>query len=560
MFTLNAVAHRFADHLLFENLTLSINRGDRIGLIGPNGAGKSTLLGIIAGTIAPTSGTRTVAAHARIGMLPQGALDIETGTLREALDVAAGGYFSAQANLDLATAALSGPDGAEEHVLQRWEHAQEAFEASGGYAMADRLEALLDRFGLPIDALDRPLAGLSGGERTRAGLATLLAMQPDILLLDEPTNHLDLAGQRWLIEFVNGYRGAIVIVSHDRAFLEETVNRIAAFETGSTSITLHTGGYSDYVETRRKREAAEFEAYKRQQEKIAGLQSSIDQNERAARSIENETIHFHFRKRAAKIARAATVRRARLERMLESEDLIDKPSQNWGLALDFPEPTVQARDVLTLDGITVRRGDRTILDRVSLSLRYGERLALVGENGAGKTTLIRVISGEIEPDGGYRRPAPGLRLGLLAQDQETLSPERTVLQSVQDRFVASESELRTELHRYLFGGDSVHRRVADLSWGERTRLMLALIAIPGADLLLLDEPLNHLDMEAREEFEEALTSFPGTVVLVAHDRYAVSRIATRVVRVSDGNLEPVDVDADPEFAFVGAARETVVRH
>lgn len=558
MLQLNAISHRFADHLLFENLTLSINRGDRLGLIGPNGSGKSTLLGIIAGTISPTSGSRTVSAHTRVGMLPQGALDIESGTLREVLDVAAGGYFSALSELDLATAALSGPEGAEEHVLTRWERAQEAYDIAGGYAVADRLEALFDRFGLPADALDRPLASLSGGERTRAGLATLLAMEPDILLLDEPTNHLDLDGQRWLIDFVNGYQGAIVIVSHDRAFLEETVNRIAAFEIGETEIELHTGGYTDYIDARRTREAAELEAYKRQQEKIASLKASIDQHERTARNIENETIHFHFRKRAAKIARAATVRRARLERMLESEDLVDKPSQTWGLALAFPEPEVQARDVMTLEGITVRREGRAILDRVSLALRYGERLALIGENGAGKTTLIRVISGELEPDAGYRRPAPGLRMGLLAQDQETLSPDKTVLQTVRERFTGSESDLRTELHRYLFGGDSVHRYVRDLSWGERTRLMLAMIAIPGADLLLLDEPLNHLDMDAREEFEEALTAYPGTVILVAHDRYAVSRIATRVMRVANGKLEPVDMLADPEFAFMANVRETVI--
>jgi ATP-binding cassette subfamily F protein 3 len=237
--------------------------------------------------------------------------------------------------------------------------------------------------------------------------------------------------------------------------------------------------------------------------------------------------------------------------MLDSEDLVDKPRQQWGLALDFPEPVTRARDVVTIDHVTVRRGGRTILDDVSLDLRYGERLALIGENGAGKTTLLRVISGEMPPDAGYRRLAPNVRIGLLAQDQETLSPDRTVLGSIQDTVPASESEIRSELHRYLFGGESVHRRVADLSWGERTRLMLAQIAIPGADVLLLDEPLNHLDLDAREEFEEALTAFPGAVVLVAHDRYAVQRIATRVIRVADGHLHEVDLAADPEFAGVG---------
>jgi ATP-binding cassette subfamily F protein 3 len=330
MYTLTGVSYRFGDHLLFENLTLTLNRGDRLGLIGPNGAGKSTLMQIMAGSLVPQTGSRAVAPGVRIGTLPQGTLDVESGTLAEALDPATGGWFSASAELDAATTALSGPDGGSDAVLDRWETAQVRFDDVGGYAVADRLEALFDRFGLPPDAADRSLSELSGGERTRAGLAALLAMQPDVLLLDEPTNHLDIGGQRWLVEFLATYPGAVAIVSHDRAFLEETANRIAAFRAGSTTVELHAGGYADYVETRRKRQEAEFETYKRQQEKIAALESSIDQQERSARKVEGETINFHYRKRAAKVARAATVRKARLERILDSEELIDKPRQQWG--------------------------------------------------------------------------------------------------------------------------------------------------------------------------------------------------------------------------------------
>lgn len=551
MLSLNSVSHRFADILLFENLTLTVNRGDRPGLIGPNGAGKSTLLGIMAGTIVPERGSRMLTPNTRLGYLPQGTLDIVSGTLGQALDAPTGGFFGAWLALDTATAALSGPDGADESVIKRWEQAQLNFETAGGYAMADRLEALFDRFGIPFGAITQPLSRLSGGERTRAGLATLLAMQPDVLLLDEPTNHLDITGQRWLVDFVRGYPGAIALVSHDRAFLDATVNRIVAFEPDASELHLHSGGYSDYIETRQQRVASELETYKRQQDKIQGLQASIDQDERSARKIESETINFHYRKRAQKVARAASVRRARLERMLDSEDFVEKPRPTWGLALDFPEPTVQARDVMLLDRVDVDKDGRTILKDVSLALRYGERVALIGQNGAGKTTLMHVISGALEPDSGYRRPAPGLRIGTLAQDQDSLAPDRSVLESVRDRFPASESELRTELHRYLFGGDSVHRRVRDLSWGERSRLMLATIAIPGADLLLLDEPLNHLDPDARDEFEQALTAFPGTVMLVGHDRYAIARIATRVLRVKDSRLHEVDVDIDPEFSSSG---------
>ncbi|HEV2127605.1 MAG TPA: ABC-F family ATP-binding cassette domain-containing protein [Thermomicrobiales bacterium] len=547
MFSLSSVSYRAGDTLLFDQLTLTINRGDRLGIIGPNGAGKSTLLRIMAGVCAPTSGTRTLAPGARIGYLPQGILDLETGTLADALDTASGGYFGTRRELDLATEALSEPYGASEIVLDRWEQAQAAFEASGGYDIADRLEAHFARFDLPPDAPERPLSQLSGGERTRAALATMLAVRPDLLLLDEPTNHLDVAAQRWLAKFIADYPGAIVIVSHDRAFLEETVTHIAAFETGSSTVELHTGGYEDWVETRRRRAATEFETWKRQREKIAGLQASIDQQERSSRKVESETIHFHYRKRAAKVARAATVRRARLERMLESEERAEKPKPQWGVALQFPEPDVRARDVVTLDEVMLQRGGHRILDNVTLTLRYGDRLAVVGENGAGKTTMLRVISGELEPDTGYRRLAPGVSIGTLAQDQDTLDPALTVLESVQKCLAASEAALRTELHRYLFGGDAVHRRVADLSFGERSRLMLALIAIPGADLLLLDEPHNHLDVDARAAFEAAVQAFPGTVVLISHDRYAIRQIATRVMRIAEGRLQEIDASMDHEF-------------
>ena len=548
MLILDNVSRQFADHLLFENVSLAINRGDRIGLVGPNGSGKSTLLGIIAGTMRPDSGHRTLAPDAQVGVLPQGLFDLESGRLRDALDAPTGGFLRALESLDRATADLSGPDGSDERILARWEAAQTQFDACGGYEALDRLEALMDRFGVPTGAIDDPLSRLSGGERTRAGLAALLAMRPDILLLDEPTNHLDLEGQRWLADFVQDYDGAIVMVSHDRGFLDDTTNRIAALGADRHDLILHVGNYSSFVAAQQQRRDAEFETYKRQQERIQGLQSSIDHQERSARKIEGETIDFHYRKRAQKIARAATVRRARLERMLESEELVEKPGQSWGLALDFPEPGAKARDVAQLDGVTVRRGDRTVLDQVSVVLSYGERVALIGENGAGKTTLVHVLSGELEPDAGYRRIGPGIRIGMLAQDQESLDQEKSVLESVQHLVPASESDHRTELHRYLFGGNSVHRLVRDLSWGERTRLMLAQIAIPGADLLLLDEPLNHLDIDAREAFEQALTAFPGTVVFVAHDRYAVQRLATRVIRVADGHLHDVDLATDPDFA------------
>ncbi len=550
MLTLNNVSRRFSDQILFDNVSLSINRGDHIGLVGPNGSGKSSLLSIIAGSVPPDTGTRQLAPSVHIGYLPQGLFDLQSGRLRDALNGPSEGFFAALEAAESTTDQLAGPYGGDERIIQQWEQAQAAFEAVGGYQTVDRLEALLDQFAVPPAALNEPLSRLSGGERTRAGLAALLAMQPDLLLLDEPTNHLDLGGQQWLAEFVRNYDGAVVVVSHDRGFLDDTTTRIAALRAGEHDLVVHAGNYSSFVAMQEQQRTSELGTYKRQQERISGLQASIDQNERSARKIEGETIDLHYRKRAQKVARAATVRRGRLERMLASEDLVAKPGQSWRLALEFPQPASTVRDVASLDNVSVTRGDRVILDRISLTLCYGERVALIGDNGAGKTTLIHALSGQLVPDAGYRRVGPGIRIGMLAQDQDSLNPDLTVLESVRQVSSASESDHRTELHRYLFGGDSVHRRGSDLSWGERARLMLAHIAVPGADLLLLDEPLNHLDIDARESFEQALTAFPGTVVFVAHDRYAVKRLATRVIGIADGLLHDVDVGADPQFANV----------
>lgn len=547
MLNLNNVSHRVGETLLFEHLTLTITRDDCIGIVGPNGAGKSSLLDVLAGVATSEGGTRTLVSSTHLGYLRQGTLDVEAGTLADALDPPTAGFFRKQSVRDSATEALSAGTSESTALIDRWQHADDAFDSAGGYAMLDRLEALFDRFGIPGAALRLPLSSLSGGERTRAGLAALLAMQPDVLLLDEPTNHLDMEGERWLSELIRGYSGAVVVVAHDRALLDDVATRILAFEPGSTEVQFHTGNYSDFTASRENQRTAELETYKRQQEKIAGLQASIDQDERGARKIEGETINFHYRKRAQKVARAATVRRARVERLLESDDLVDKPSPQWGLALDFPEPVTRSQDVVQLENVRVRRGQNLILNRVSFRLRFGERVALIGENGAGKTTLLHVLTGEITPESGYRLMAPGIRMGIVSQDQQGLDPGRTVLQTVQDSVARSESDLRSELHRFLFGGESVHRLVRDLSWGERSRLMLAMITIPGADVLLLDEPMNHLDIDARDAFEVALSAFAGSVVMVSHDRYATARVATRVLRIHDGTLVEVDTATDPEF-------------
>lgn len=544
MYTVSDLSKRFGDTLLFEHVSFTINPGDRVGLVGPNGAGKSTLLRVLTGDEPADTGTVSLAPGSRIGYLRQGFADLPDGTLADLLDVPTGGLFAAQRRLLAATTALAGddPDAAADH----FQRATDDFEALGGYAAIDAVDALLDRFGLGAVESDRPLGNLSGGQKTRAGLAGLLASRPDLLVLDEPTNHLDAGALGWLAGFLNDYTGAVLLVSHERGFLDDVVTRIFAIDPVTRTIREHAGTYSAWVAARQHEEDEAEAAWKRQQAEVARITRDIRAAEGKARTIEAGTIDYAIRKKAAKIARPAVVRKRKLERMLESEDAADKPVRRWGMALDFAGSPNGARDVVALEGVNVTFGEHPVLSDVGLLIRHGDRVALTGPNGSGKTTLMRVISGDLAPNSGRVRLGSGITAGYLAQEQQTLDPARTVLEQARSVAAMSESDLRTFLHKFLFGGDMPHRLIADLSYGERARLMLALLVLRETSLLLLDEPLNHLDIESREEFEQALAQFSGTVVMVTHDRYAIERFATRILEVRDGTLHEVTDEPAPD--------------
>ena len=537
MLMINDVSKRFGDTLLFEHVTFSINPGDRLGLVGPNGAGKSTLLRILTGDLPADTGSVFLAPGTTFGYLRQGFSDIPDGTLGDLIDVPTGGLVRAHDAVEHATASFSDPEIDPIEAADALALASDQFEALGGYTALAELDALLDRFGLADVQMDRQLSTLSGGQKTRAGLAGLLVTRPDILVLDEPTNHLDEDALAWLSTFLKDYAGAMLIVSHDRAFLDDVATAILALDDREKAVTRYAGNYSDFIAAK-EHEAEEAEAaWHRQQVTVARIKRDIQAAESKSRSIESSTIDYAVRKKAAKIARPAVVRKKKLQRMLDSEDSVERPERRWKLSLDFAEPNGGARDVVRIYGASVRLGDRQVLEGVDLQVRHGDRVALLGANGSGKTTLMRLIAGDLQPDSGEVRLGPGVRVGYFAQEQQTLDPERTVLDHAWQAASMPEGDLRAELHKFLFGGDMVHRRVAELSYGERARLMLALLVLRGTTVLLLDEPMNHLDLEAREEFEDALVSFGGTLIMVLHDRYSVERLATRVVVVRDGHLE-----------------------
>lgn len=539
MLTISNVSVRLGDLLLFENVNLNINSGDRIGLVGPNGAGKSTLLRVITGEIRPDSGSVQAVPGTRIGYLRQGFADIPEGSLADVLDVPAEGLFAASSQLDSATAGFSDPDADLDAVGERFQLATDRFEALGGYQHMSEIESLLDQFGLGDIPMDRHVSRLSGGQKTRAGLAALLASRPDLLILDEPTNHLDTSALKWLQQFLLEYQGAFVLVSHDRAFLDQTVTQIVAIDPRSKSARSFAGNYSNYMSEREHEANEASAAWHRQQVEVAKMQRDIRAAEQKSRNIENNTIDFAIRKKAAKIARPAVVRKKKLERMLDSEDAAEQPERSWGLNLDFGEPEASARDVVMLNNVSIGYGDKSILTDVSLIVRHKERIAITGDNGSGKTSLLKVVTGDLQPSAGTVRFGPGVKVGYFSQEQETLDPRLTVLEQAAKIVSISETDLRNELHKFLFGGDTVHKRIGDLSYGERARLMLALLVLRQTSVLLLDEPLNHLDIDAREQFEQALLRFSGTILMVLHDRYTIERLATHEWLVAGGTVTEV---------------------
>lgn len=536
MLTVSNVSCRLADVTLFDHLNFTVNAGDRIGLVGPNGSGKSTLLRIIAGDLMPTSGSVSRTASTRIGFLRQGFADMPGGTLADLLDVPTDGLFRRKCMLDEATLALASTDQDPMVLVERFERASDAFEAAGGYTFLSEIEALLDRFGLGDMSPGRPLDHMSGGQKTRAGLAALLATRPNLLILDEPTNHLDESALNWLFDYLNGYDGALIIVSHDRAFLDGIVTKILAIDPVRKTGTIYPGNYSDFVAAREHERSEAESAWHRQQVEVARIQRDIRATEQKSRNIEASTIDFAVRKKAAKIVRPAVVRKKKLAKLLDNEEAAEKATRSWGIAPDFGEVSDGARDVVIIDDATIQLGDRIILQGVRLHVRHGDRIAITGDNGTGKTTLMRAIAGDIAPTRGTIMRGPGVIPGYFSQEQQTLRPSLTVLQQAQTVVSISETDLRNELHKFLFGGDTVHKLVGDLSYGERARLMLALLVLQRTTLLLLDEPLNHLDIDARESFEHALLQFRGTMIMVLHDRYAIERLATHEWKVEDGTV------------------------
>ncbi len=526
----------FGTETLFEGVNFVLNPGDRSGLIGPNGCGKTTLLRILAGEERADRGSVIFDPPGlKPGYLAQGFSFADGETLAGYINRMEGDLPGLSSRLETLAAALAADPGSGR--LQA-EYDETLTRLSAVAESAGQGPAVLAGLGLNRVPPGLPIATLSGGQKTRLALAGVLLASPPLLLLDEPTNHLDLEMLAWLETLLAGYRGAALIVSHDRAFIDHTVQRILDLDPEKHRVREYTGNYSDYLRQVLAKRERNLSQYKDQVYEIRHMRQDINRTKQQAAWVEQTTTPRQpgVRRIAKKVAAKAKSREKKLERYLESDEIIEKPKMGWQMKLEFSGAQTSGRDALALEDLAVGYNGRALLEGLNQVVRLGARIALTGPNGSGKTTLLKTISGGLPPVAGRVRLGANVQLGGMAQEQEELDPGLNALETIQAARPSSETDARSFLHYYLFAGDDVFTPISRLSYGVRARLSLARLVALGCNLLLLDEPLNHLDIPSRARFEQALSGFEGTVLAVVHDRYFIETFATQVWEIRDGKM------------------------
>src|SRR5688572_28159091 len=521
--SLNGVRKSFGSRIVLDGLEFLVEPRARVGVVGANGSGKSTLLRLLAGLEEPDAGAVVRRRGTTVSYLPQHPLGDERTPL-ETVRAARPDLAELDRELHRVSEQLGSPELASDlekmaRVLRRQEELVERWEGAGGPSLDGRARAMLLDVGIVEEDLALPTSALSGGQRKLIALAACLAQEPDVLLLDEPEAHLDAVGRSLLERLLAGFDGAAVVVSHDRYLLDETVSQIASLDRGSTRTW--PGNYSAYTLAR------ELEL-QRQQQQYVTQQKEIERLEEAIR---------RFKLWASWVPDQRHIKQARnKQRQIDSMDKVERPVlERRKIALRLHPHSRGGQRVFELRHTGVRFGDDVVLADLELTVMHGERVGFVGANGAGKSVLLKTVVGEIEPTEGEVWVGPSIRIGYLAQDQETLDPESSPLETVRLSHRCSEGEAVALLMKFLFPYEQVRRANKLLSGGERTRLQLLLLMLQQPNLLVLDEPTNHLDIDSVEALEAALEEFPGTVCVISHDRYFLDRIVDRIVEVGDGD-------------------------
>jgi len=512
------IAKSFGSHKVFTGLSLTVQEGEKAGIVGVNGAGKSTLLKILTGSLTPDAGEMTRAKSISLSYLAQdGGLESGRSIWEEMLTV-----FTPLIEMEKRlremerqmSAASTGEDSGCRQLLEDYDNMSALYKSRGGFDYETSIRTVLSGLKFADKDFTTPVDTLSGGQKTRLALARCLLGEPDLLILDEPTNYLDMDNLAWLEQYLKSYRGAVLVVSHDRYFLDALVETI--YELTPAGITRYTGNYSAFIQQKAILLEQQQKDYNRQQGEIARQEEFVRRN----------------------MAAKDTTKRAQSRlKVLEKMERLERPGRQRRVALSFNVTRPSGVEVLNTGSLGIGYGALVLASGMDFQINRGERVALVGPNGIGKSTLLKTIAGSIPPLEGRVRLGNHVQLGYYDQEQQGLSGDKQVLHELWDRYPQlDEVDVRKVLGRFLFRGDEVNKQVADLSGGEKSRLALAALMLQKANFLILDEPTNHLDLPGKEVLEEALDGYPGTILFVSHDRYFINKIATRVLELSKGGV------------------------
>ena len=505
------ISRSFGDNHILKRVSFHIEEHEKAAVVGINGAGKSTLLKIIIGDLAPDEGSVTWAKGASIGYLAQHQ-DLEGAeTIYDALLEVKRPILEMEERLRNLEQSMKSASGEElEAMLSEYSRLNHAFELENGYACRSEITGVLKGLGFSEDEFSKPIQALSGGQKTRVSLGKLLLTKPDILLLDEPTNHLDMESIAWLETYLKGYSGSVIIVAHDRYFLDRVVTKVIELDNGTA--TVFSGNYSAYSDKKAMLRDAQIRAYLNQQQEIRHQEAVIA--------------------KLKSFNREKSIRRAESrEKMLDKIDRLEKPVEiNDSMDIRLEPDVVSGNDVLTVTDLSKSFDTQTLFTHGSFEIKRGERVAVIGNNGTGKTTLLKIINGLIPADAGEIRLGTKVHIGYYDQEHQVLHMDKTLFQEIQDTYPnMNNTQIRNTLASFLFTGDDVFKLIKDLSGGERGRVSLAKLMLSDANFLLLDEPTNHLDITSKEILESALNRYTGTVLYVSHDRYFINRTATRIL-------------------------------